>query len=82
VLSVFAHVLAYVGAPALVLTLGTFAWRVSRAALLQRAGSAALKHGSKDPHGEAGLEIVKALTTDSEPWYQAILPWRRSDDQP
>jgi hypothetical protein len=62
------------------LALGTLAWRVSRAVLLQRAGAAALKHGSEDPHGKAGLKIVKALTSDSEPWYRAILPWRRSDD--
>ena len=76
-LSVFAHLLIYVGTPAL--ALGTFAWRVSRAVLLQRAGTAALRHGSKDPHGKAGLEIVKALTTE-EPWYRAIWPWRRSGD--
>jgi hypothetical protein len=80
-LSVFTHVLAYFGPPvALLLALGSFAWRVSRAALLQRAGAAALKHGSEDPHGKAGLEIIKALTRDNEPWWREILPGRRSDD--
>ena len=49
VLAVFTHLLTYFGAPAtLLLALGSFAWRVSRAVLLHRAGSAALKHGSKD----------------------------------
>lgn len=77
-LSEFTHILVYVGTPAL--AVGSFAWRLSRAVLLQRAGSAALKHGSKDPHGEAGLKIIKALTRESEPWYRAILPWRKPDD--
>ncbi len=83
-MSEFVHILSIVGTPtALVLALGTFAWRVSRAVLLYRAGSAALKHGSKDPHGDAGLEIVNALTSEREPWYRALLPWRRSgDDEP
>jgi hypothetical protein len=53
-----------------------------RAVLLQRAGGAALKHGCKNSRGEAGLEIIKALTSDSEPWYRAIRPWRKSDDEP
>jgi hypothetical protein len=48
------------------LALGTFAWRVSRAVLLQRAGATALKQGSDDQRGKAGLEIVKALTSDDE----------------
>ncbi len=78
-MAVFTHLLPYVGTPALVLAVGTFAWRVSRAVLLQRAGAAALKHGSKDPHGRAGLEIVEALTRE-EPWYRSLIPWRRSDD--
>jgi hypothetical protein len=54
----------------------------SRAVLLYRAGSAALKHGSKDERGKAGLKIVGALTDENEPWYRAILTWRRSDDSP
>jgi hypothetical protein len=75
------HVLNYVGIPACILALGTFAWRVSRAVLLHRAGATALKHGSKDPCGKAGLKIVEALTRESEPWSRAILSWRRSDDE-
>jgi len=76
-MSAFIH---YFGTPAFVLALGSFVWRVSRAVLLHRAGAIALKRGSKDPHGEAGLEIVGKLTSESEPWYQAILPWRKPDD--
>jgi hypothetical protein len=72
----FVSLIAYVGTPTL--AFGTLAWRVSRAVLLQRAGATALKHGDEDPHGKAGLEIVKALT--DEPWYKAVLPWRRPDD--
>ena len=80
-MSVFAHVLPYIGSPALVLALGSFVWRFSRAWLLGRAGRAALKHGSEDPHGEAGLKIVDALTHhESEPWYRALLPGSKSDD--
>ncbi|HET6191108.1 MAG TPA: hypothetical protein VFE59_29395 [Trebonia sp.] len=79
-MSASTNVLTYAGTlTALVLALGTFAWRVSRAVLLHRAGSAALKHGSKDPRGKAGLRIVDALTSDNEPWYRAILPWRESE---
>lgn len=77
-LSVFAHLLIYVGTPTL--ALGTFAWRVSRAVLLQRAGATALKKGDSDPQGKAGLAIVQELTRESEPWYLAALPWRRPDD--
>jgi hypothetical protein len=50
--------------------------------LLHRAGATALKHGSEDQRREAGLRIVDALTSENEPWYRAILPWRRSDDSP
>jgi hypothetical protein len=75
------HILTYVGPPAaLVLTVASSVGRVSRALLLYRAGSTALKQGSEDERGRAGLEIVKALTRRDEPWYRAILPWRRSDD--
>jgi hypothetical protein len=77
VLSALIHVLIYIGTPAL--ALGTFAWRVSRAVLLQRAGAAALKHGDKHPRGRAGLEVVRTLTRE-EPWYKAILPWRSPSD--
>jgi hypothetical protein len=74
-------VIAYVGTPtAFILALGTFVWRVSRARLLSRAGSAAIKHGDENPQGRAGLEIVKTLTGENEPWYRAVWPWRRSDD--
>jgi hypothetical protein len=56
------------------------AWRVSRAVLLYRAGAAALKRGDKNPPGRAGLEIVKALTSDSDPWYRVLVPWCKSGD--
>jgi hypothetical protein len=80
VLSVFAHPTWVVTLTALVLALGTFAWRVSRARLLMKAGTAALEAGEKDKERrKAALEIVKALTSD-EPWYLAFLQWRRSDD--
>ena len=80
-MSAFLHVLPYVGTiTVFVVALGSCAWRVSRAMLLHRAGSAALKHGSDDPHGKAGLKIVKALTSDDEPWYLKALPWRGSGD--
>jgi hypothetical protein len=76
------HVLTYIGTlTAFVLALGTFAWRVSRAVLLYRAGGAALKHGDKNPRGRAGLEVIKSLTGQDEPWWRAILPWRRSGDE-
>ena len=79
-MSAFTHVLPYAGTfTALVLALGTLAWRVSRAVLLHRAGSAALKYGNKDPHGRAGLKIVDKLTSDNEPWYRALLPRHKSD---
>jgi hypothetical protein len=80
VVSEFVRVLSIVGTPALILALGSCAWRVSRAVLLQRAGSAALKGGSEDDRREAALEIVKSLTGENEPWYKAILPWRRPGD--
>lgn len=51
-----------------------------RAVLLQRAGATALKQGSEDQRGQAGLEIVKALTSDNEPSYLAVLPWRKPGD--
>ncbi len=74
-MSAFTHsIISYVGPPAvLLLALGVFAWRVSRAVLLYRAGTAALKHGSKDPRGKAGLKIVDALTGADEPWYRALM---------
>lgn len=54
---------------------------VSRALLLFRAGSTALRQGSEGERGKAGLQIVDALTRrESEPWCRAILPGRRSDD--
>lgn len=79
-MSVFTHILSIVGTPALLLALGHFAWRVSRAVLLQRAGSVALKRGNEDQRPEAGLKIIDALTGENEPSYWAILPWRKSDD--
>jgi hypothetical protein len=82
-MSAFIHVLTYVGLPAVILAIGRTAWHVSRARLLERAGDTALEKGSKSSRGMAGLEIVKALTGESEPWWRAILPWRRTgDDEP
>jgi hypothetical protein len=66
-LSVFVHVLTYVGFPAVILAIGRTAWNISRARLLQRAGDTALEKGSKSPRGRAGLEIVKALAGVNEP---------------
>lgn len=82
VLSACAHSLfSYVGPPAvLLLAPGVFAWRVSRAVLLYRAGAAALKHGSEDPRGKAGLKIVDALTGADEPWYRALMWWRKTGE--
>jgi hypothetical protein len=82
-MSAFTHsLLSYVGPPAVLLAIGVFAWRVSRAVLLYRAGSAGLKHGIKDPRGEAGLKIVDALTGADEPRYRAILGRKSGEDQP
>ena len=50
--------------------------RVSRAALLHKAGAAALNQGTEDQRRDAGLAIVEALTRrEREPWYVAALPW-------
>ena len=81
-MSALTHVLTDIGTPALIVALGGFAWRVSRAVLLHRAGVTALKHGSEDQRREAGLKIVDALTSENEPWYRALLPWRKSGDSP
>jgi hypothetical protein len=59
---------------------GKFAWRVSRAALLHRAGSAALGRVSDDERRKVGLKIIKELTREREPWYLAALPCCKSDD--
>ncbi len=80
-MSAFTHILTYFGPPVgLILAVAGSVGRISRALLLYRAGSTALKRGSEDERGEAGLHIVDALTRESEPWYRAILPGRRSDD--
>jgi hypothetical protein len=83
-MSAFTHSLPYIGTlAALVLAIGRTAWNISRAKLLERAGDTALDAGDRSPRGRAGLEIVKALTSHNEPWYRAILPWRKSgDDEP
>jgi hypothetical protein len=80
-LSALLHVLTYVGTPAVILAIGRIRWIFSRSRLLERAGDTALEAGDKNSRGRAALEIVKSLNGDSEPWYCAILPWRRSDDQ-
>jgi hypothetical protein len=83
VLSAFiVHILTYVGLPAVILAIGRTAWNISRAKLLQRAGDTALEAGDRNPRGRAGMEIVKALTSDNEPWFLSLLPWRKSDDSP
>jgi hypothetical protein len=77
--SAFIRVLASVGTPADILAIAGGLVRVSRAALLHKAGSTALSHGTEDQRREAGLAIIEALTRrESEPWYRAILPWRKS----
>jgi hypothetical protein len=79
-LSTFTQVLAYVGTPAGIVAFTGGLVRVSRAALLHKAGSTALSHGDEDQRREAGLRIVEALTSDREPWWREILRRRRSDD--
>jgi hypothetical protein len=75
------HVLAYVGTPAGILAFAGGLVRVSRAALLHKAGSTALSQGTEDQRREAGLAIVAALTRrEREPWFLSLLPGRRSDD--
>ncbi len=76
-MSAFIHILT--GNPALILAAAHSAVRVSRSVLLYRAGSTALKQGSEDERGKAGLAIVDALTRRDEPWYRAIIKAR--DDQ-
>jgi hypothetical protein len=79
-LSTFIQVLAYVGTPAGILAFTGGLVRVSRAALLHKAGSAALSQGTEDQRREAGLKIVEALTRrEREPWWREILPGRRAD---
>lgn len=81
VVAAFTHsLISYVGSPTLVLALGNFVRHVTRAVLLHRAGAAALKHGSEDERREAGLEIVKALTDENEPWYRTLPWWRKSGE--
>lgn len=83
-MSTVTQVLAYVGTPAGILAFTGGLVRVSRAALLHKAGSAALSQGTEDQCREAGLKIVEALTRrEREPWWREILPGRRSDgDEP
>jgi hypothetical protein len=81
-MSAFTHLLPYVGSPALIVAVAHSAKPAFRSLLLYRAGSTALKRGSEDERGKAGLAIVKALTRE-EPWYRALIPWRKSgDDEP
>ncbi len=83
VLSVFTFALTCLGpVAAFILALGKARWIVVRARLLDRAGATALEKGIEDPQGKAGLEIVKALTGDDEPWYRRILGPRSDDGQP
>lgn len=80
-LYIFTHILPWVGTPtAFILALRSFISRLTRDKLLSRAVSAALEHGDKNPRGRAGLEVIRSLTGENEPWYRAILPWRRSDE--
>jgi hypothetical protein len=78
-MSAFIHIFTYVGLPAAILAIGRIRWIFSRSRLLERAGDTALKTGDKNPRGRAALEIIKSLNGENEPWYRAILPWRRSD---
>lgn len=80
-LPLFTHILAYVATPAGIIAFAGGVVRVSRAALLHKAGSTALSQGSEDQRREAGLKIVDALTRrEREPWFLSLLPGRRSDD--
>lgn len=83
-MSVFTNILTNFGTPASILAFAGGLVRVSRAALLHKAGSAALSQGSEEQRREAGLAIVEALTRrEREPWFRALLPGRRSgDDEP
>ncbi len=54
-------------------------WSASRALVLLLATITAIVTTKKERR-EACISIVKALTSDDEPWYRAILPWHKSDD--
>jgi Na+(H+)/acetate symporter ActP len=73
-------VLTDVGTPAVILAVAGGLVRVSRAALLHKAGSTALSQGTEDQRREAGLKIVEALTRERGPWWREILPGRKSGD--
>jgi hypothetical protein len=75
VLSVLTHV-PTVWVIIIALALGRSAWRVSKSVQLHRAVSAATEHGSEAERNKAGVEIVKALAGDDEPWWRAVLRWR------
>ena len=80
-MSELTHILTLAGTPALVLAVAGGLVRVSRAALLHKAGSTALSQGSEDQRREAGLAIVETLTCrEREPWFLSLLAGRRSDD--
>jgi hypothetical protein len=80
-MSAFTHFLSSVGAPASILAFAGGLVRVSRAALLHKAGSTALSQGSENQRREAGLAIVEALTRrEREPRFLSLLPWRKSGD--
>lgn len=79
-MSVSTHVLTYFTNPAIIVAAAHSVRPVFRSLLLYRAGSYALKHGSEDERREAGLKIIDALTSDDEPWYRALMPWRKPDD--
>lgn len=80
-MSVLVHVLAYVGTPAGILAFAGGLVRVSRAALLHKAGTTALSQGTEDQRREAGLAIVEALTRrEREPWWREVLPGRSPAD--
>ncbi|MFZ0166073.1 MAG: hypothetical protein WAL12_21030 [Trebonia sp.] len=80
-MSAFVHILAWVGAPAsLALAIARTIVHLVRAWLLAKAGSAALEPGDVEKRRQTALEIVKVLNPEREPWFRAILPWRRPDD--
>lgn len=69
--------------PTIVLATARGLKHVSRSVLLYRAGSTALKRGSEDQRGKAGLEVVDALTRRDEAWYATLIKgWASRDRRP
>jgi hypothetical protein len=81
VLAVLLNIFHWVGYPAVLLpVIAHSVEHLTRAWLLIKAGSVALEKRCNDKRRQTALEIVKVLHPEREPWYRAILPWRRPDD--